>query len=99
MKKALKGMAPADPILAIVEREFELRSDNGESKVIARIRRPVPDGETRFRCEAEIEGLEAPISTCGSGVDGIQAYELALQGVSLRLLSSSVYQSGRLTLR
>jgi hypothetical protein len=97
MNKVLKAMAQADSTLAIVEREFELRSDGKENNVFARLRRPVPDSEATFRCEFEIEGLEAHISAYGLGVDGIQAYELALQGVALRLLSSSEYQSGRLT--
>jgi hypothetical protein len=99
MKKVPSGLPAQDSTLTIVEREFELRSDSGEGTVIARIRRPAPDGETTFRCEIEIEGLQAPISGYGTGVDGIQAYELALQSVALRLLSSSEYQSGRLTFR
>src|SRR5688572_2714855 len=99
MKKVLKGMAPADSTLAIVERELELRSDSGDSKVFVRLRRPVPGGEATFRCDAEIEGLGELISPYAEGVDAIQAYELALRAVALHLLSSPAYQSGRLTFR
>jgi hypothetical protein len=99
MKKVPKGTATPDSTVAIVEREFELRSDGGESKVFARLRRPVPEQETTFRCEVEIEGLGDPILTRAVGVDAIQSYELALQAVALRLLSSPLYQSGRLTFR
>jgi len=99
MKKVPKDTAAADSTLVIIEREFELRSDGGESKVFARIRKPVRNDETTFRCEVEIEGLGDPIFTCGNGIDAIQAYELALQGVALRLLASSEYQSGQLTFR
>jgi len=96
MKKP-KGTAAPDSTLVIVEREFELRSDDGESKVFVRLRRPVSEREANFRCEVEIEGLGDPISTNGSGVDAIQAYQLALQGAALHLHSSPAYQSGRLT--
>lgn len=97
MKKLPKGTVVPDSTLVIVEREFELRSDDGESKVFARVRRPVPDGEANFRCDVEIEGLGEPIATRGFGVDSIQAYELALQAAAFHLLASPAYQSGRLT--
>jgi hypothetical protein len=99
MKKVPTRMAVPDPSLAIVEREFELRSDGGETKVFARFRKPVPDGETDFQCKFEIEGLGDPISSRAGGVDVIQAYEMALQLAALRLLTSPAYQSGRLTFR
>lgn len=99
MKKVPEDTAAADSTLVIVEREFELRTDGGERKVVARIRMPVSNDETTFECELEIEGLEAPISACGEGVDAVQAYELALEGVALRLLASPEYQTGRLTFR
>src|SRR4051812_3732425 len=99
MKKVPKGTAAPDPELVIVEREFELRSDGAESKVFARLRRPVPDGERAFRCALEIEGLGDPISTRALGSDVIQAYELALQVAALHLLTSPAYQNGRLTFR
>jgi hypothetical protein len=98
MKKVRKGAMPAnDSAEAIVEREFELRHDGGESKVFARIRRPSPVGESEFRCELEIEGLGDRIATRTPGIDAVQAYELALQSVALSLYSSPAYQSGRLT--
>jgi hypothetical protein len=40
MKKVRKGVMPVQDSEAIVEREFELRHDGGESKVSARVRRP-----------------------------------------------------------
>lgn len=97
MNKLPRGKAAPESTLTIVEREFELKSARGESKVFARVRRPVPGSETEFQCEVEIGGLGDPISMHGHGVDAIQAYELALQGVVLRLLSSTAYQSGQLT--
>jgi len=56
MKAMSKGTGP-DSSGVIVEREFELRSDAHESKVLARFRGPVADGKTDFRCEVQIEGL------------------------------------------
>ena len=99
MKKVSKGTANPDSSGVIVEREFELRSDAQESRVLARFRRPVADGKADFRCEVEIEGLEELSATYAIGIDVIQAYELALQSAALHLLSSSAYQGGRLTYR
>jgi hypothetical protein len=99
MKKVSKGTAAPDSELTMVERELELRSDSGQGKVLVRIRRPVPHGDSTFDCELEIEGVENPISQHASGVDAIQAYELALQSAALHLLASPAYQSGRLTFR
>ena len=95
--KRPKGSAAPDSTLAIVERELELRTDGGESKVFVRLRRPVPEGEATFRCDVEIEGLGDAISTDGVGVDVIQAYELALQSAAIHPLSSPAYQGGQLT--
>ena len=96
-KKVPKGTAAPESPLAIVEREFEVKGDGGERKVFVRIRKPVPEGTSTFRCDVEIEGLDKAVSADGVGVDAMQAYELALQSTALHLLSSPEYQSGRLT--
>lgn len=77
------------------ERTLELDGADGAA-VIVRVFVPVPDQDD-FRCNFEIEGLAKPVSAYGMGVDALQALELALQQIGVRLYLSDEFKAGRLT--
>src|SRR5687767_1242628 len=68
----------------IAERELELTMGDKKRKVVVRLAAPFPV-EHGFRCDYQILGLGDDKVRFGTGIDGIQALQIALQNIGADL--------------